>query len=210
MKRHTFVCAKHEEYGTMGWKLKNMAHFDPLGGMTIAHDILEHFPNDDGIASGECQALGASLYVRGEEYSVGIKNSSNSPGTNMSGDIVNLFSEGREIAQAPKTKPLDDDAENWIQDCMHDARKKAAYRDVDDVNKLEEFFQNAIGWLRIGYKRAKVRYAGLTTNELAYFFYEIEKQADKYLKMAEEGQELVVSTDTKNLRVEVFMKETWE
>jgi len=61
MKRYTFEVAEHEEYGSLGFKPSWYPKGDPLGGMAVAHDILEHFPKDDGSAEGEYMALGASL-----------------------------------------------------------------------------------------------------------------------------------------------------
>lgn len=61
--RMEFEAAEHEEFGSFGFRTKGRADFDPL--MAVAHDVLEHFPDDDQTLGGECQALGASLWIRG-------------------------------------------------------------------------------------------------------------------------------------------------
>jgi len=66
MKAYRFAVAEHAEFGGLGLVPKWYPTGDPLGGMAAAHDILEHFPNDDGSTEGELQALGAAIWVRGE------------------------------------------------------------------------------------------------------------------------------------------------
>ena len=62
----TFIIEEHEEYQTKGARPIDTPHADPLGGMSVAHDMLEHFHNDQGSVYEELMALGASYYVRGE------------------------------------------------------------------------------------------------------------------------------------------------
>lgn len=52
MQKFTFVCKTHDEYGGLGWALKSKPHFEPLPGMTVAHDVMEHFPRDNATHSG--------------------------------------------------------------------------------------------------------------------------------------------------------------
>ena len=66
MKVYTFKVEEHEEYGSLGFKPSWYPNGAPLGGMTAAHDILEHFPNDNGGAESEFLALGAALWIRGD------------------------------------------------------------------------------------------------------------------------------------------------
>ncbi len=60
-----FVCEEHEEYGSLGWREKDKPHFAPFQGLAVAHDCLEHFPDDGPEIEHEMQALGAGLHVRG-------------------------------------------------------------------------------------------------------------------------------------------------
>lgn len=68
---YTFECQEHQEYGGKGWALvssKKWKHYnEPFGGLAVAHDILEHTPQDTGTYEDEYRALGASLYVRNFE-----------------------------------------------------------------------------------------------------------------------------------------------
>lgn len=40
-KIYTFICETHEEFGCKGWKQEGVPGADPLGGMGVAHDVLE-------------------------------------------------------------------------------------------------------------------------------------------------------------------------
>lgn len=59
MRLHAkFICAEHQEYGYLGWKMASRPWTDPITDMGIPHDIMEH------TVEQEFQALGASIHVR--------------------------------------------------------------------------------------------------------------------------------------------------
>jgi hypothetical protein len=195
-KRYTFVCEKHEEYGELGWKLKSKPHFEPLGGMATAHDILEHFQNDDGTAGGECQALGAMFLVRGETYQH-IKNQQfdRTPGESLGSDLVELFNRQYPMPTPPATKRLDDaKIERWLYDAYGSTLHEASWSELDEKEEFKTFVAKAIVWMRIGYKRALKKYKDVAL-DIPYIFHSIETQADELLKNAYESQEMVVELD---------------
>ena len=211
----TFICAIHEEYGTKGWKLKSMPHFEPLTGPAIPHDMLEHFSDDNGTAADECQALGASLWIRGEAYYKGIKGSYHTPASNAGSDIAELWRKGLSMCKAPRVTRLDDaDMEADLikaraeiihtikceikdQGCGEETLQAAAERYVD----------NALAWMRKGYKRAKAKYKGILQDTLASWFHAIEVECDQLLANADEGQEMVVILDMRNCHADCSLVE---
>jgi len=50
----------------VGWLMIGApSTYFPIGGMGVAHDLLEHRPTDSGTIEEELQALGAMIYIRG-------------------------------------------------------------------------------------------------------------------------------------------------
>ena len=45
--KYEFIAEEHEEFGMLGWKLKDCPGMGPLTGITVAHDILEHFSREE-------------------------------------------------------------------------------------------------------------------------------------------------------------------
>jgi hypothetical protein len=201
MKTYIFVCAKHEEYGSLGWKLKGKPHFEPFGGLTVAHDILEHFPSDDGTAGGECEALGASFHVRGCAYFQGIKDAHFSVGEQTCPDIARLFRDQVEMPKCASVKKLDNETEEELAKAYKGAVEDLKESEIDE-SEASTFLQNAINWMRIGYRKAVKRYKH-NTCELAHFFHKIETLVDR--AGTEEGQEMTISVDIKTLTVRCFV-----
>ncbi len=66
MKRQEeFFWAHDDERRTSGWVLSRMPHFDPVQGMALAHDLLEHTDTYPGM-EGEAMAFGGICYIRVE------------------------------------------------------------------------------------------------------------------------------------------------
>lgn len=85
-----FVCAEHEEFGENGWRLKSQPDFDPLSGMAVAHDCLEHF-TDSADPADEFLALGAAMWIRDENYHARAGHHTTDPGKHISGDLPDII-----------------------------------------------------------------------------------------------------------------------
>lgn len=192
----------------MGYKPSWYPEGDPLGGMAVAHDILEHFPNDDGKAEGEFMALGASLWIRGQ--SGYFRNGT--PESNIASDFPEIW---RHV--------IYEDERTYVRECPHKSRNEEVQESgkqilIHALEEMREQFeeyelpseetqQRIVQWLAYGFNRAAKRYGkyhrrGITHYEIAHqLFAEIEKQADEKLKYAEEGQILTVFVNYKQLEV---------
>src|SRR5258706_10369581 len=90
--KYIFISEEHEDFVTLGWKLKGCSGMDPLSGMAVAHDCMEHFPKvgqADGVAE-EFMALGAALWIRGDTGYWA--NNYHTPGANIGADARDIFS----------------------------------------------------------------------------------------------------------------------
>jgi hypothetical protein len=205
--KYAFVCEEHKEFGSLGWRLEDKPYFDPLGGMAVAHDILEHFPRCGDTIHDELQALGASLWVR-ESYPY-----NGNPGENIASDFPMIFAhavnDSMELRQPPRTYRLPDYVEREIHTAVQ--RFKRMKQDGDWVDEDGGIFKRAIqaipGWLRIGYRRAVRRYHGLDQASVCYLFRTIQTAADNTLKYAEEGERLIVSVDIRHYRARIIKEE---
>jgi len=64
---YRFVSELHQDAGELGFRMIGREDFDPsLTGMGIAHDIIEHHPDDNKSLWGELEAIGSMVYTRHE------------------------------------------------------------------------------------------------------------------------------------------------
>lgn len=170
-KTYVFECAEHEEFGSNGWKLLGSRNADPLGGMAVAHDILEHEPNGDMGVEDELKALGASIYVR---QSLGVNT-----GTVLPEVLGHVWMPLRDPGP---TRAIDLECE--IDDAIGSLTAEAKYNDGLQGRLTPDILRYIRGWFRKGYRAAIKRWRGVPTREL---FDEIEERADHFLKHAEPG-----------------------
>ncbi len=220
MKRQAiFDCKEHQEYGGLGWVLQNMPAFDPLPGMAVAHDMLEHIPDDDS-TTGELMALGAFLYVRGEEYFQQKRRGmgTTSPAENCHGEIGDLlikihYKEWVPLQATRHTlRGLPGDIQDEIKKTVRLVRRYLK-TERDDYTMTAEDSRAILGWMAEGYRQAAKRYSDLPRYELLDLFCRIEAAADKALKQAEEGTtRLHVHVDTTSGRAElnVYTSDVYE
>lgn len=204
-----FECREHEEFGSLGWAMVGKPAFDPLGGMTVAHDILEHFPNDNGSVEDEFMALGASLLVRDGNVYYAQKGSRYSAGANIASDFVEHYHVMcRERSgfsfQEPGRTQTPRDIESDLDTIFHEGRKiLQAELEPEDYN---EFFSpqqqaKARGWFIRGYRKACRRYRNIEPFRLCVVFTAIEQKADKLLEYAKIGQRMKIAVNIKAEKV---------
>ena len=217
----TFDVRTHEEFGGLGLRMQGKPHFDPLQGMGIAHDMLEHFADDDGTLAGELQALGASLYVRDGEGYYGYKGSMRTdPSEHISAEFLQQVYYTRErgethLPRPPKHRPCEEHVENWILNIVRKARTQL----IEELgpDELPEWITSTEqrhyfrGWLRHGYCRAVKRYRRHSKHDMLCVFMEIENAVDKYLKYAEDfGQSVRIAVSLHARRVVLTeIREDW-
>lgn len=194
MKDHKFKVALHEEYGTLGFK-PLWYPGDPLSGMAVAHDILEHFPGDTGSREEELEALGVALLLRGDtRYFNRLPGRNYTPEENLSTDMYQVLSYSSvPIRSVPKVR----DPELLIR-CRR-VLKHAKENDGED--KFSEHDSEMMArWLARGYMRGKNRYRRVDLHTVAYHIFKgIEEEADRLLKRSDEGMILTVSVNLRGM-----------
>lgn len=211
MKAYKFTVASHEDYGSIGFRPAWYPAGDPLGGMAVAHDILEHFPKDDGSPEGEYQALGASLYIRGN----GDDPRNLSPEESIAADLSTVWDV---LVNRERRSFVEPCASSKDADLMKRARLAVSYwvseakaeYSQDEKSQPDFISQERVAcWIAKGYRRAAARYRGISRDMLLWdLFKPIEEQADKALKRAEEGMILTVLVDISNRGVRVFLNDS--
>jgi hypothetical protein len=206
MKPFRFEVAMHEDYGELGLRPKWYPTGDPLGGMAAAHDILEHFPNDDGSTEGELMALGASLHVR-QDGGATTDGPYSRPFTDrdVEADFPTLWcynldrEDGRALRTAPRVQDADavERARAIAREGLRLVRTKYGETDEDGEERLtfsDDEINQWAAWLAYGYVRAQRRYRHVIGGvcALASLFMGIAREAERALKRAEEGMILTV------------------
>jgi hypothetical protein len=206
----TFICEEHKEYGGLGWREKSKPHFDPYQGMAVAHDCLEHFPDDKESIEYEAMAFGAMLHVRGNID----RQSHHEQWEDIRSDCIDIFRLYRYEDRAFNSpaermnKPLRD-SDDWhneyverqirylidtlpnflrIENDYENEPTEGPYGDLKARMDLciTTFSRNMGGWIRHGYRRARRRWRG-DSYSIGTVFSKIRDEADKYLNHATAG-----------------------
>lgn len=220
-----FEWREDQEYGIQGWIPAHIPGFNAGSGRVIAHDTLEHARGDRGTMTEELIALGAALYVRAEGgYFHYRDNPHGGDGSILGRDMSNfmrMMHDGNyglsfnSLKPAPMTTRLND----WPNEILEAGLVKARslfieeiidYGDADDagceginLTDLNRMLASMRGWLRIGYRRAKVRYHQNEVYDLAHFFRELEEHIDKCHKHGDFGEMMTVRVCPKKLEFKV-------
>lgn len=209
MKVYTFNVKEHREYGSLGFAPSWYPSGDPLGGMAVAHDILEHFPKDDGSAEGEFMALGASLWIRGEAgyYSNGTPEENVASDFPLIFDVVNYQSNCPSFRTPPRHR-----ADEHVEELADNVLQKASklLREEREISIHQTDRDKIARWLTYGYVKAYRRYKAIDRHfspyEVCYsLFKPIQDKADNLLKVASEGMQLQVKVNYKQLDVQLTL-----
>jgi hypothetical protein len=214
-----FDVREHPEWGSMGLRMQGKPHFEPLTGMAIPHDLLEHFPDDNGTLEDELQALGASLYVRdGSSYYAQAGSMYRDPSVHIASDMRmqarNYVDRSYLLRDPGITRRLDDEyLEDQIQQTCIRAVKELREEFEDAMDwfpawlNSEEQRKRFVGWMRLGYRRAVKRYSHVSTHQCLSAFLDCQKKVDDFLKGAYEYQTVRVTINLKQSRAMVTVVE---
>lgn len=220
MLTYKFIQQEHEDFGTPGWLLSDApSTYVPVTGAGVAHDILEHDPNDSGSIEEELMALGSALFLRGEGGYWTRSLSRVSPGRHVGSDIGNDLAIKYEgvfngIASPGRTYKLSDKVEVWIQEAVESAREEilshCAYESSVSLRMVKDYLRKVPGWVRRGYRRAARKYHHTNPWALSNMFELIEKKSDSFLSTSEEGDFLFVQLDIKNHDCRIWSQSWWD
>lgn len=211
MKHYLFECAHHADLWFDGWKQLSKSFVDPVPGMGVAHDILEHSPTEKGSVEEEIIALGCSIYVRdfGSYYS--LKGNVNPIEKHIASDFIefvrHLADRGdfvlRKICPAVS---IHEDIADIVDRCLDEIanllNREANHDDyfAPEIRKFltDDNLSTVKNLLAFGYRKALRRYSKVIDSyDLAAVFASIESQADRLLKKTELGERMRVSIDLK-------------
>lgn len=217
----TFEHREGFNFGGEGWVPADFPEFDVATGFTMAHDVLEHSPDDDGSLEAEFRALGAMLYIRGlGGWFCKHSHMNPYPDRHLAADMGYMLLEKHlnwrtdPLPKPPYTRRLDigssmfdDDfqVESWIQEASHSALRDilngregdAQWERADALKALRW----ARGWIRIGYKNAKARWDGHSHDELVHLFEQITNGPGQL--HGEPGDKLTITVDAATLEMTV-------
>jgi hypothetical protein len=185
----------NEEHGYAGLRPIGVPHADPLRGMAIAHDILEHFKGDDGSIRAEFEAFGAMVWIRhqGAYWSTYTQQRLTDISDNLEGEFeeqCHYWMDGRDLPSVRPCKRLqDDDIEEVIQRVVA-AGLDRARRDCGLDDDCEFISPNTrmqlIYCMRRGFRRAASRYRGHDPYHVCHVFHQVELAVEKLLIHGEE------------------------
>src|SRR5687768_11443869 len=106
-----FVLDYDSERSGTGWRPEHQPDFDPMQGMGVAHDLLEHFPDDDAGVERELQAFRSILLIRVEHGDLDPR----SLATEFPDIMAKLhYNETDLVRRAPRTRPLQEGLEEFL------------------------------------------------------------------------------------------------
>lgn len=204
-----FRYGRDPEYGSFGMRPAEHPGFSYLEGMGVAHDILEHFPQDYDSVASEFKALGASLYVRGDAY-YAHRGSRYTAEENVASEFGNLWrymTAGQYLAGKLFSPPSVRGSPPYDEALL----RKSALDELLDIAAMEDvpqadmvrFVDAALKWIHVGYKQAKRRYKRYTRNMLLNSFIRIEDEVNKAVKRLEFEQPVKILYDIRRSQVEI-------
>lgn len=193
--------AEHPEYGGLGIKIKgNLGrdYFEPaLSGLILAHDLLEH-PATGHISgfADEFMALGAIVAGR-IEMGWHSRNGRTLKVRDLASDVSSLVSYCDWLPPC-NSRIRDEEAMDSMRQVIQCGIEEAEMFDPPDAEHI-------LGWMCKGHQLFRRRFAHLDIYEVSnHLFNTISRQADAWLKGAEEGEEATLSLDLTRYGAEII------
>lgn len=196
-----FHLKENERRESLGWLMEGAPNtYEPAGGMTVAHDILEHQANDNGSIEHELMALGAMIHIREEGCYWSRQGSLLKPVKHLSSGLVFLFNNYRDefesLTRYPKKTCAIHRHEKLITTMFNHFRSDEYVSEVCSRTFLHSWVNRALPWVRVGYRQSVARFRSIPSWTLTSCFISIQKQVDD-LTLRDEAQycRLVVKAD---------------
>jgi hypothetical protein len=184
-----------------GWIPQHMPSFDAATTAdTITHDVLEHLHPADGSVESELLAFGTALYFRCD--GIPIQYLGQGPfmspihlGGSIAELLYNSVSAGKEIAPSGYVARLAVSTEKNVEKV-----RKQVWKTLRDFIHVQAHANNAINWMRKGYRLAGQRYMCDPTERVELFFAVLEA-CQKIVTAGKVGDKLEVEVTTRPLSV---------
>ena len=202
---YEFESSLDEERGFLGWKLKGNPSMDPVEGFGVAHDIMEHSPEDRGDVHEEFKAFGAMARTRGLYYNN--RSLLYLWAGSLSAEVYPYYVKNGQYVLPPPKGVTNTAASAYIEEDAEEAVEQATLHleEWHDPDLVKEMLTHFVYWARVGYAEAKERYKDAPQATLIALFKEIEAEADSYLRDCEgmEGYTLKVAFEARQAHADL-------
>ena len=195
---------------------------DPItgDGILIAHDLMEHvggIENIGGIGE-EIEALGAVWFVRGWTGTLREgRQVYHSPEVDLASDLSRFFINGYGFGKlTPKTSTGrdDDNFDEIIKEIISETRNQinAELEYQDDLPSawtINEYLQDAVHFLRTGYRKARTKYKREERWGVYNQFQNIAKEIDNNIYTEFEGQQWTLTYGEGSAFVDEYYQEEY-
>ncbi len=239
-KPYMFTLGKNDFTGLPGWKPIDIQNFDPVVASMVVHDILEHFPKDEYEPHNEYQAQGAMFWLRfeGEYYqrtAPAVSAISSVVVPNAFGLLFfNIFRNSLSTLSCPFVREAHDplpaiktdhemirvlgEAQRYIDGTFkipNQPEKDKITAEVAAVIegakiRLTNSLAQALGWMRIGYRRAAQRYLGVDKKRLVSLYIDLQGSIERLTPTASTKSRLIVHIDYKSYKARASLEDVIE
>lgn len=197
MKRQEeFFWAHDEERGVSGWVLARMPHFDPVSGMALAHDLLEHTDTYPGM-EGEALAFGGICYIRVEggyfdeqaAQSPWRKPDRNRDADGLGLELAQFFmqrggADGSWELEHTEEPPVDDKElevffANLVRAVSRHGQALINSPTPENVRDIRKCAVSLIPWLRRGFRKCEDFWEAKCPQDVACLFSQLEAAIDQ-------------------------------
>ena len=209
-KSFTFVKKRNELLGEFGWKPKEIPNFDPVLPNMVLHDIWEHSPGSPATPIEEFQAIGTAMLIRFEGgffNSIGAR-----PSDALARAFGMLYYHAQVLADRPTTPcPNIPAAHTPIENTDTEMEMvRAVGKAVDYIHgsnvytnrlkQIDESLKHALPWMRVGYRKAQRRFAGLDYRRLSDVYF---KTSEKLKELIQNENEVTITPKAEKYQVTV-------
>lgn len=208
---------REDQHGIRGWILHDMPMFDVGSGMTLAHDLLEHFEHKTDDMASEYMAFGCIVWGRLDHYwdsFVGRNGGRRTTPRDLGTELANFYRDLHErdtLTEPPEWTrgPVEMDLADTYSD-MADGLLETLITEMDqDDDETDEEFRDRMsdaaarimGWVQAGYIMAELTWGQITTPfYFTNWFYNIERAIEDEFGHGEEGEALSITLDYRTMR----------
>lgn len=194
-------------YGGEGWIPDFIPGASAASGFSLVHDALEHGNHEKGTYECEMQAMGAMIYVRllGGWFHRGVSRYTGE--RHIASDISRMLNDigwRRDLKPAPRTRVVGYDISVEIAEITREVKRDWRANDHDSLDSLRLAMNTAraIGWMRVGFVKAKRRFHNAEPYRMEHLFEDMKQKVEKI--HGEHGMELIVKVDPKNLTFRAY------
>jgi hypothetical protein len=215
-KLFTFVRELNKFNSQPGWRPLEIPDFDPIGANMVLHDLTEHIPGAPALPEEEFKAIGAALYMRHEGlyFQMIGQRTDAALGAAFGMLYFHALPAKRETRPCPLVeeaqKPLDETATEMTAIATVLAGRNFCSSHVSTyfplsakTAEVEASLKHALGWIRVGYRLAEKRFAGVDKKRWSQAYLSAQNYIESYLKSSSDGDKLSVTVYPEQYRVEV-------